>query len=537
MNHKILICLSFLMAVLFIAGGAFAITCTSDSTKTITLGSSELITVSCSGMSSGDNVEVTHSGYNPNCLTSSTSSKTLTYAAPSTTFSFDGLSTACQGNVAERTIGWSFDDGTNTYSSSTVATLSPLEITASFDSSSVSKTTSESAFYVTLTVSNAGSTAVSNVEVTETTSTGLLSSKTITSIPAQSSQSVSWSLTPSSVGVGTYSITARAKAPTTDATTDSMTLTITTGSTGDDTPGDTSSPGSSPGGAPGLPPAAGDEEEDNVTTQKEKKDKPDQEKVTASNRPKLVPGVGLRNNEKLQAALEKVLGRGNMNQNAIQNMLRLSASITANIETQRNLEATDASSKVTTRMKYNGKNKAKNFVIYEKIPKSFAESTDNITVNTNGQVEIVEEDPEYAIIFSELNPDQTIEISYTVNQKVDASVIDAMTSEVYAESIEEPPVDAEPTTTEQPKDKKTSPLLILAIVLALVAVAAYIFIKKRQKQSAPKRFVPAPIRQPENPKSPGSETDTAKETDNTTKNPLTPNSETVNTKEKESPSY
>ncbi len=534
MNHKILICLSFLIAVLFIAGGAFAITCTSDSTKTITLGSSELITVSCSGMSSGDNVEVTHSGYNPNCLTSSTTSKTLTYAAPSTTFSFDGLSTACQGNVAERTIGWSFDDGTNTYSSSTVATLSPLEITASFDSSSVSKTTSESAFYVTLTVSNAGSTAVNNVEVTETTSTGLLSSKTITSIPAQSSQSVSWSLTPSVVGAGTYSITTRAKAPTTDATTDSMTLTITAASTGDDTPGDTSSPSSGPSGAPGLPPAA--EEEDNVTTQKEKKDKPDQEKVTASNRPKLVPGVGLRNNEKLQAALEKVLGRRNMNQNAIQNMLRLSASITANIETQRNLEATDTSSKVTTRMKYNGKNKAKNFVIYEKIPKSFAESTDNITVNTNGQVEIVEEDPEYAIIFSELNPDQTIEISYTVNQKVDASVIDAMTSEVYAESIEEPPVDAEPTTTEQPEDKKTSPLLILAIVLALVAVAAYIFIKKRQKQSAPKRFVPAPIRQPENPKSPGRETDTAKETGNTTKNPLTPNSETVNTKEKESPS-
>ncbi len=527
MNHKILICLSFLLATIFTAGGAFAITCTSDSTKTITLGSSELITVSCSGMSSGDNVEVTHSGYNPNCLTSSTPSKTLTYAAPSTTFSFDGLSTACQGNVAERTIGWSFDDGSNTYSSSTVATLSPLEITASFDSSSVSKTTSESAFYVTLTVSNAGSTAVSNMEVTETTSTGLLSSKTITSIPAQSSQSVSWSLTPSSVGTGTYSITARAKAPTTDATTDSMTLTITAGSTGsDDTPGDTSSPGSGPGGAPPLPPTT--EEEDNVTTQKQK-EKPDQEKVTASNRPNLVPGVGLRNNEKLQNALKNGLGWKKMSENAVQNMERLSASITANIETQRNLEATDTSSKVTTRMKYNGNGKVKNFIIYEKIPKSFAESTDDITVNTNGQVEIVEKDPEYAIIFSELNPDQTIEVSYTVNQKVDASVIDAMTSEVYAESIEEPPVDAEPTTTttEEPEDKKTSLIVILSIVLALVAVAAYLFVKKRQKQNAPKRFVPAPIRQPENPNSSGSESP-----GNETGNTKDSNDETDNTEDK-----
>ncbi len=511
MNHKILTCLGFLAFALFAMSGSFAITCTSDSTKTINLGSSELITVSCSGMSSGDNVEVTHSGYNPNCLTSSTSSKTLSYASPSTTFSFDGLSTACQSNVAERTIGWSFDDGTNTYSSSTVVTLSPLEITASFASSSISKTTTDSAFYVTLTVSNAGSTAVSSVEVTETTSTGVLSSKTITNIPAQSSQSVSWSLTPSSVGANTYPITVRAKAPTTDATTDSMTLTI-TASGGDDPPADdTTSPGSSsPGGAPGLAPAAGDdEEEDNVTTQGQTKGKPEQEKVTASNKPELVPGVGLRNNEKLQDALEKVLGKGKMNENAIQNMLRLSASITANIETQRNLESTDTSSKVTTRMKYNGKSKAKNFVVYEKIPKTFAESTDNITINTNGQVEIVEEDPEYAIIFSELNPGQTIEISYTVDQKVDASVIDVMSSEVYAESIAEPPVAAKPPVLyKQPEDKKTtSPALILAIVLALVAVIAYLFVKKSQKQNTTKRFVPSPIRQPENPKTPSGESD------------------------------
>ncbi len=498
MNHKILMCLSLLMAVLFIAGGAFAttITCTSDSTKTITLGSSELITVSCSGMETGDNVEVTHSGYNPNCLTSSTPSKTLTYAVPSNTFSFDGLSTACQGNVAERTIGWSFDDGTNTYSSSTVVTLSPLEITAGFSSSSISKTTAESAFYLTLTVSNVGTTAVSNVEITETTSTGILGYRNISSVPAQSSQSVSWSLTPSAIGVGVYSITARAKAPTTDATTDSMTLTIT--QAGSDDSSDSSSSGSSSsssGGAPFLPPAADDEDEAEDELEDKGKGQQKGEKVTASNRPELVPGVGLRDNQKLQDALEKVMGKGKMSQNAIQNMLRLSASITGDIDTERNFEATEESSKLMTRMKYSGKNKVKNFILYEKVPKSFAESTDDITINTTGKVEIVEKDPEYAIVFSELVPGQTIEVSYTVNQKVDASVIDAMTSEVYAESIEESPVlDKEPP--EVPDDKGISPVLIILLLIVL-AIAGYIVVKKKQNQHNSFRRI-EPVRQAEN---------------------------------------
>ncbi len=278
----------------------------------------------------------------------------------------------------------------------------------------------------------------------------------------------------------------------------SNTLTITKGNCGgDDTPGDSTSPGSGPSGAPGLPPATEDEEDDNVTTQKQKKQqKP--EKVTASNRPDIVPGVGLRNNLKLQAALAKVLGQAKMSDKARENMLRLSAAITPQISTERNFEATNKSSKITTKMKYNGNRKAKNFIVYEKIPKSFAESADEITVNTNGRVEIVENDPEYAIVFSELNPGQSIDISYTVNKKVDASVIDAMATEVYAESIEELPAGAQPITTTQPEDKGTSPVLIFIIILVLVAVAGYIIMKKRQKKQEP--FRPGPAQQPEEEK-------------------------------------
>ena len=433
-----------------------------------------------------------------------------------------------------------------TAESSSFDVVIPPSISLSVSPTSYSNIVSGSGKAFNLNIQNTGGTSAKSVAIIVSGAGASIQSgcDTISSVSASGSSSITCTVSFSSSGTATFTATPSNA----DSKSDYVSITV---QSVDSPDGGSTPPSTSPGGGapPPLPPAAGDEEDDNVTTQKQ--GKPEQEKVTASNKPKLVPGVGLRNNEKLQAALEKVLGKGNMNQNAIQNMLRLSASITANIETQRNLEATDASSKVTTRMKYNGKNKAKNFVIYEKIPKSFAESTDNITVNTNGQVEIVEKDPEYAIIFSELSPDQTIEISYTVNQKVDASVIDAMTSEVYAESIEDPQVDAEPTTTtETPEKQKTSPIVILSIVLALVAVAAYIFAKKRQKQNATKRFVPAHIRKTEpikqatqktdnttkNPLTPDSETKTEKETDNTTKHPLTPDSKTDTEKEKESPS-
>jgi len=190
---------------------------------------------------------------------------------------------------------------------------------------------------------------------------------------------------------------------------------------------DCPTPSPSPGPSPG-PGAPGPEEPKN-----------------ASQRPVLVPGVGLINNTKLLAAIEKVLAKGTLSDQARENLLRLSASIVSDIETTRSIDTSATESTIKTTMKYKGTKKVKNFIVYEKIPKTFAQTASKITVSApSGTIEVVEADPEYVIKYSEISPNQEITITYKVAEKVATTVINSMVTEVYAESLEDivtaPPV-------------------------------------------------------------------------------------------------
>ncbi len=376
----------------------------------------------------------------------------------------------------------------STAESSSFDVVLPPSISLSVTPTSYSNVAAGSGKVFSLDIPNTGGTSAKSVALTVSGGGASIQSgcDTISSVSAGGSSSLTCTVSFTSSATATFTATPSNA----DSKSDTVSINVPQAASGE-TP--STSPSTGPGAAPPAPPA---EEDENVTTQNQKKqDKP--EKVTASNRPDIVPGVGLRNNLKLQAAIEKVLAKGKMSENARQNMLRLSEVITSEIATERNFEATDESSKITTKMKYNGNKKVKNFIVYEKIPKSFAESTDKITVNTQGKVEIVEKDPEYAIVFSELNPGQSIDISYTVNKKVDASVIDAMATEVYAESIEDTPIPTGEPPVIIPEDKGISPVLIFIIILVLAAIAGYIITKKQKKREP---FRPTPVQQPEEEK-------------------------------------
>jgi len=161
------------------------------------------------------------------------------------------------------------------------------------------------------------------------------------------------------------------------------------------------------------------------------------EPKNATRRPELVPGVGLRNNTKLQAALEKVLAKGKLSENAIENLIRLSNSITSQVEVTRNFKAEGGESELSMRMRYRGDRKIGNFMVHDKIPKTFASHSDNVTVTASGaNIEIVEEDPEYVFLYSGVDPNQEIVITYSVDQEVEASVINETETYVYGESYE-----------------------------------------------------------------------------------------------------
>jgi uncharacterized repeat protein (TIGR01451 family) len=162
------------------------------------------------------------------------------------------------------------------------------------------------------------------------------------------------------------------------------------------------------------------------------------EKVkNASKRFELIPGVGLRNNTKLQKAIEKVLAKGKLSEEAIENLMRLSESIVSDTELSKDFKIVDGKSQLSLNLRYKGEKKVKNFVIYDKVPKTFAEHSDNITVSSPGaSIEIVEEDPEYVFLYPEVSKDQVLTITYSVDKEVDASVINETETEIYAESYE-----------------------------------------------------------------------------------------------------
>ncbi len=151
----------------------------------------------------------------------------------------------------------------------------------------------------------------------------------------------------------------------------------------------------------------------------------------------IVPGKGLINNTKLQSAIEKVLKIAKMDENAIQNLLKLSKAISGNLSANREFSFSENKSKLRLRLKYNGKEKVINFMVYDKVPKTFANSSNEITVIApKAKISVIEQDPEYLFTYSELNSGDEITIEYEVDGERNSSVIEEAYLEVYAEKLE-----------------------------------------------------------------------------------------------------
>ncbi len=212
-----------------------------------------------------------------------------------------------------------------------------------------------------------------------------------------------------SAATGAKTVTLSINPANAGSVTKNMAVTVTSsGSDPDDDP-----PAVSPGG--GGPPGDSKQER-NVTGQ--------------------ISPPGIMNNTRLQAAIQKALAMGNMSDNALQNMLMLSNRIYGESDVFRTITVEGAQSQVKTTVRYSGNRTARNYILYEKIPKTFAASTDNITVSAAGaKVEIVEKDPEYAIVFDTVSPNQELIVTYTIDQAVLTSTVDSFALEVYAESL------------------------------------------------------------------------------------------------------
>ncbi len=273
---------------------------------------------------------------------------------------------------------------------------------------SPSSVTAGSVYSVSLNIQNSGETSAKSVSIA-VSGTGMSVSSgcsSISLISAGSSSSASCAILASTPG--THSVQLTVTPSNADPRTETISVTVT---------GHVIGNGDGPPGGGGPLPAK-----------------------NASRRPELVPGIGLRNNTKLLAAIEKVLAKGKLSDQAIENLMRLSASITADIEVGREFNASGGKSTLTLTMKYNGERQVNGFIVHDVLPKAFAQHTGNITVSALGaSIEIVEEDPEYMFLYPRLLSGQEITIIYNIDREVSTSVINDTETWIYAESYEEIP--------------------------------------------------------------------------------------------------
>lgn len=216
----------------------------------------------------------------------------------------------------------------------------------------------------------------------------------------------------------------------------------------------------------------------------------------------LNPGVGLMSNARLQTAIENVLAKGKLSEEAKDNLMRLSQSITSDVSSTHNFNIVSGKSKIQNRIKYSGQKRIKNFIVFESVPKNFAQNASMVTVNAQGgTVQVAEEDPSWVILFPEVDPGQELTITYEVTGQKSTTVLDGMATEVYAESLEDAPTTS-PDEGEVPGDdtgKTTTPtggeaplgidmtILIIAVgIVAVVIVIVILFlVRKPGKKSAP----------------------------------------------------
>jgi hypothetical protein len=222
--------------------------------------------------------------------------------------------------------------------------------------------------------------------------------------------------------------------------------------------------------------------------------------LNRTSRPTLVPGVGLRNNTMLQAAIEKVLIMDEMSEQAKENLLRLSASITSDVSSTHYFDVVAGKSKIQNTITYSGQKKVMNFMVFDSLPKAFTRNASLVTVTApGGTVEIAEEDPSWLILFPEVDPGQELTVTYEVTGQKSTSVLDGMVTEVYAESLEDVTGEPGEEVPEEPGETPTTPegetpaptpftldattmIIVVGAIAVVVVVAVVVLVLKSRKK-------------------------------------------------------
>ncbi|MBI2675955.1 MAG: hypothetical protein HYX24_05825 [Candidatus Aenigmarchaeota archaeon] len=167
----------------------------------------------------------------------------------------------------------------------------------------------------------------------------------------------------------------------------------------------------------------------------------------------LVPGKGIANNQKLLAAITQVLQKGTMSQNAIDNLEKLSESITSQVAATKAFSTKGGKTNLTVSLKNTGNSEIKGLIVHETIPKTFAAAARLIAVSAPKAKNwsVVKDDPEFAVFYDSLKAGEEVSIMYKVNSSVNESVLDTSSTTLLAEEVAAPPAPEEAPEQPQPE--------------------------------------------------------------------------------------
>ncbi len=166
-------------------------------------------------------------------------------------------------------------------------------------------------------------------------------------------------------------------------------------------------------------------------------------------------GGGNGNNNIINTTLNYTLQEGaslqtdSVFRNAVSGMLTYSLSdqqvseyisqseqISPYIAVSANIYSDQSSSVLTIRIRNLIGNQLRNFIVYEKLPKSFAQNTGNTTtIASDATYSTVRADPEYAFLYDTFDAGEIITIQHRKSKSSTASFLSSLAFEVYTEEI------------------------------------------------------------------------------------------------------
>jgi hypothetical protein len=256
-------------------------------------------------------------------------------------------------------------------------------------------------------------------EITNSTVNYGTNSSNLNSNSPSSSLTKSHSITLSSLSSSTtyyYNVTSCDSSNNCESSSQSSFTTTSSGS------GSSGSCGSSGGGGSG-----GGETPSTITSQEVKAPEITEIKEEIKNKDYGSSSSGTKEDVKALVKLNQELNKGlnlfNLNSNNVK--------IPEKVESNRKILAKDNYSELILKIEIKN-NSLKDFLVYDELPKKFSPNTDNLTIIAEGaNISILEKDPIIIFYYLEVKINETKEVKYIVNKKVDINIIDEVKKPVF----------------------------------------------------------------------------------------------------------